>query len=573
VKTSLGLFCLLVLGLLSACAGDKKAAPETGQKPARPSPPGRPGVFTTPAADPATVRVQPDSDRTTWAVFSTDGGSLTATAADGTRLVLTIPRKALLGPEEIRLTPVTSLRGLPGGASTVAAAELGPDGLLLLQPATLEITPPNPVDQQSSFPLAWSASGEDLHLHPLIPRPGGIRFQVSHFSGFAIASGSDAAMDEILKKEPQDCGDRYFREIVEVLAANRRAALMGEEGGISQVIDRFVQLSQSYLADIIQPVAAQVSQDDAQLPCLKAELATFERTFRLLAGDSLAQTLLAKPLADAWDKAYQASGSAFEHAAQRCLRNESPAFQFQLMANLSSFLANAGRQDLLPEDSGASLVECSRKLEYQVDIESAIQNTYREQGRGNDFTSSMTTVRASGIRVVYNEQRSTQTGTPTFLSLEKARLDATVTAVPRQPCPDQVRVQPGSNVEVTLTPILNSRVGKLICRGGKAHCDASDLNPGVMVQLSPNVVEEMYVHTKTSSGCMNPGGWNEWMMFWEGSQSTGAFEPFQVRGDHVAVTIVRKGTGTRGYLQLPDLERSLSRTKASVKVVRGESAS
>jgi hypothetical protein len=565
LNTALAMSFLFGLGLLLGCSRDEKAAGETRPKASSVA---RAGIFTTAAANAASVRVQPDSERTAWAVLTTDGGTLAATAANGTRFTLTIPRKALLGPEEITLAPVVSLTGLPAGASPIAAAALGPDGLLLLQPATLEITPPSPVDPKSSFPVAWSAGGEDLHLHPLMPRSGGIRFQVSHFSGFAIASGSDAALNDILQKEPQECGDRYFREITQALEANRRAALMGEEGGISEVIERFIQLSQSYFAEVIQPIAAEVSKDDAILPCVKAELATFERTFRLLAGDSLAQSLFARPLEDAWREVYQATAVAFDRAAQRCRRNESPIFQLQLMASISGFLANAGQETLLPAGAGASLVECSRALEFEVDIETTIENTYREQGLGNDVSSSSTTVKASKIRVVYNAQRSGQAGPPTFMSLQKAPLDATVTAVPRKPCPDRVRVQPGSGIDVTLTPILNSRVGKLLCTGGKVRCEGADLNPGVMVQLAPNVVEEKYVHTSISSGCMDDASWSEAMMFFEGSQSTGAFEPFQVRGDQPAVTIVRRGTGKRGYVNLPAIERSLSRTRVSAKVVR-----
>jgi hypothetical protein len=319
---------------------------------------------------------------------------------------------------------------------------------------------------------------------------------------------------------------------------------------------------------VIEPITAQVMQDDALLPCVMAELSTFERTFRLLAGDNLAESLFAQQLEKAWMQVYQASAVAFERAAERCSRNESPIFQFHLMARLSSFLASIGQESLLPDDAAARLMECGRTLEFHVDIDARIENTYREQGRGNDFSSSITTAKASGVQAVFDDQRSTQGRIPTFTTPQKAPLDATVTAVPRRSCPDRVRVKPGSNVGVTLTPILNSRVGKLICSGGRVRCESSDLNPGMMVQLAPLVVEEMYVHTKTASQCMDPGGWNEWMMFWEGSESTGAFEPFQVRGDQPAVTVVRRGTRTRGYLDLPTIERSLSRTSASVKVVR-----
>jgi hypothetical protein len=556
---------LFVLGFLVACGKDEQPATAAGQAS---SPVGRPGTFTTPAANPGKVGIQPDSERTAWAVLSGDGGTITATAADGTRFVLTLPKGALLGPEDIRLTPVASLSGLPASASSVAAAQLEPDGLLLLKPATLEIRPSKPLDRATAFPVAWSASGDDLHLHPLMPHAGGIRFQVMHFSGFAIANGSDAAMNEILQREPQQCGERYFREIAEALKEARRAALMGEEGGISKVIEQFVQISKGYLADVLQPIIAQLSKDETILPCVRSELGSFERTFRLMAGDSLAQALFAKPLEDGWMEVYKASAAAFVRASDRCKRKESPIFQFQLMTSASRFLSNASLEEILPADWAARVEDCGKSLEYRVGIESTIENTYRGEGRANYFSSSKTTAKVSGIRVVYNPERSTSAGTPTFMSLKKAPLDVTVTAVPRYPCPDKVRVQPGSYMEVTITTISNPRVGRLICGGGKVRCESSDLNPGVMVQLGPQVVEEMYVHTKTSAGCMPPEGWNEYMMFFQGSQSTGAFEEFQVRGNQSADTTVRRGTRKRGYVDVPDIERSISRTRTSLEVVR-----
>jgi hypothetical protein len=167
------------------------------------------------------------------------------------------------------------------------------------------------LDRKTAFPVAWNGgggdggAGEDLYLYPLNPlagepgsqrrQPGGsrrIRFEVLHFSGFAIASGSDAAMNELIGKEPERCGERYFPEIDEALKGARRAALMGDEGRLNKVmVEQVVQISKRYLADVLHPLIRELSKDDGMLPCVRAELLSFDRTFRLMVGDSLAQVL------------------------------------------------------------------------------------------------------------------------------------------------------------------------------------------------------------------------------------------------------------------------------------------
>jgi len=119
---------------------------------------------------------------------------------------------------------------------------------------------------------------------------------------------------------------------------------------------------------------------------------------------------------------------------------------------------------------------------------------------------------------------------------------ATVSAVWRNRCPNQVRVQPGSTVAAVVTPILNPRVGRLLCQGGKPKCEPTNLDPGAMVELAPYVVESTYLHTETGSGCEPAHYWNEFMMFSMGSESVGSDAPFQVSGSR---TIVRRGTSVR----------------------------
>lgn len=521
-----------------------------------------PGLFTTPVADPGAVQLQLDSTRAAWAIISEGGGNVTATGADGTQFTLTIPEKALVSDEQITITPVTGLAGLPGGATVIAGVQLEPDGLLLLEPATLEIKSPSPSPSEA-FPIAWDAAGKDLHLHPIMPRFAGTAFQVNHFSGFAIARGSDAAMSAIDAKVPEACANRVFRELNKAFAARRRAALMGDESGIADLVQRLIELARGYLNDILKPIIAELEKDDALLPCVMSEVVALERTVQLMTGESGLPPDLAASLENAWMTLYKALGNAFNRTYERCMRNESPVFQLQKMTSAARMLVMLSLPELLPADHVAKIQQCGRQIEYRVSVESRIDNVYAEQGRGSYFTSSATEFKTGMLKAVWDEKQS-QPNSPKFTT-DKVALDANVSAVSRGSCRNQARVQPGSTMGATVTPILNPRIGKLICGGGKARCEKTDVNPGVMVTLAPHVIEEILVSTGTE--CTPATEWNEFMMMWEGSQSTGAFDPFQVRGTGRG-RVVRTGGRTRGYLTLPAIQSARSTVTATVEAVR-----
>src|SRR5207302_3054663 len=67
------------------------------------------------------------------------GGTVSATARDGTKYTLSVPAHALLADTTVSLTPVVSLRGLARGAKLRGAVQLAPEGLGLVRPATLTI--------------------------------------------------------------------------------------------------------------------------------------------------------------------------------------------------------------------------------------------------------------------------------------------------------------------------------------------------------------------------------------------------------------------------------------------------
>jgi acyl-coenzyme A thioesterase PaaI-like protein len=86
-------------------------------------------------------RVRPtlERGRTVSRSIGVEGGTVTAASAAGTTFALAIPPGAVAGPTTISLTPVKRIKGFPLRGPRFAV-QLSPDGLALLEPATLTIT-------------------------------------------------------------------------------------------------------------------------------------------------------------------------------------------------------------------------------------------------------------------------------------------------------------------------------------------------------------------------------------------------------------------------------------------------
>ena len=135
-----------------------------------PDPPVDPPVPVFPMEpDPLTVgeaHLQTDHAVTVTA-YSHEESVITTTADDGTTYTLTVPAEALIGPEPITMTPVSSVAGLPLSGGLVAGVQLEPHGLMLLKPAELVIESPDagPLPAQTAF--LFHEDGADFHLYPM----------------------------------------------------------------------------------------------------------------------------------------------------------------------------------------------------------------------------------------------------------------------------------------------------------------------------------------------------------------------------------------------------------------------
>lgn len=156
----------------------------------------------TPRPQPLTVTAVPDEARASSAEISRGGGSLTATAADGTRFTLSVPEGALLSPEVITMTPLASIAGFPLSGGLAGGVQLAPEGLRLLRPATLRIEPSAPVGDDERTAFAYRGSGEEFHLHPSKSDGGAVALDLIHFSGYGVGSSTPAERAALAQSNP-----------------------------------------------------------------------------------------------------------------------------------------------------------------------------------------------------------------------------------------------------------------------------------------------------------------------------------------------------------------------------------
>ncbi|MGI9430764.1 MAG: hypothetical protein ACR2PQ_01030, partial [Myxococcota bacterium] len=143
-------------------------------------------------------------------VIGPGGGDATTWGADGTVYRLRVPAGALAEPTGITLTPVVALEGMPLEGGHVAALDLQPAGLVFATPATLTITPPAPLPEETLTGFGWTGSENRFGIAAGWVSPDGASFhvQVPHFSGYGMGiagpSQLDALAAELLAQQTAD---------------------------------------------------------------------------------------------------------------------------------------------------------------------------------------------------------------------------------------------------------------------------------------------------------------------------------------------------------------------------------
>ena len=126
-----------------------------------------------------------EENATVTTIISPEGGSLTTTAADGTKYTLVVPEGALLYEEEISMTPIASAVGEVIGDSFLGGVKLEPEGLHFLELVSIEVVKPG--IKEGAFGFTGQSEVQDFHMIPSTSGDGSVTITTTHFTEFVIS--------------------------------------------------------------------------------------------------------------------------------------------------------------------------------------------------------------------------------------------------------------------------------------------------------------------------------------------------------------------------------------------------
>jgi hypothetical protein len=227
------------------------------------------------------VTVQLDKKQTASALVPRKGGSVSLTAADGSRFRLDVPADALDGDATITMTAVKSIAGAPLDNNTPAAVQLEPSGLFFKEMATLTIVPARDIPLKQQVIFSYEGDGKDYHLALVDPKSKEVKIKLMRFSGAGVGSAADSAWAANLMVQASDAQARIMQKIGELLQVERREQLLGGEGD-PELADKLKSALDQYEDQALQKemVAAELDCKHAA-PTLE-HLLSLERTRQLL---------------------------------------------------------------------------------------------------------------------------------------------------------------------------------------------------------------------------------------------------------------------------------------------------
>lgn len=151
------------------------------------------------------ITVSQDFSGTQRQVIDQTGGSVSVTLPNGVRATLTLPAGALRGPRAISLTPLGQVaQRFPFQAGIAAGVQAGPEGLVLLKPATLTFEYPEALWGTATVHFSHAEDGVDFHLYPATTdrTRHAVTFVLSHFSGYGSTAASGDETSRFERENP-----------------------------------------------------------------------------------------------------------------------------------------------------------------------------------------------------------------------------------------------------------------------------------------------------------------------------------------------------------------------------------
>ena len=179
------------------------------------------------------VKVQLDKKQTATGKVSQGGGSVSLTAADGSKFTLDVPANAVEADTTITMTAVKTLDGAPLANNTPTAVQLEPSGLFFKEMATLTIVPAKEIPTKSQIIFAYEGDGQDYHLAVIDPTSKEIKIKLMHFSGAGVGSGSDSDWAATLQLQADSANARIAQELGELVQPERLKIILAGEDSLN----------------------------------------------------------------------------------------------------------------------------------------------------------------------------------------------------------------------------------------------------------------------------------------------------------------------------------------------------
>ena len=147
------------------------------------------------------AKISPDAARAGSVYFAADGNpvSLSVTNQSGQVWTLSVPADALLMPVTITMTPSAGVDASQSLFPILASVQLDPDGTQFVDPPTLTVTAPGPLNTHATL-LMGGHDGRDLCLVPTTNQAGVFSMPVWHFSSTSVGNPSDSQWQNLVNQ-------------------------------------------------------------------------------------------------------------------------------------------------------------------------------------------------------------------------------------------------------------------------------------------------------------------------------------------------------------------------------------
>jgi hypothetical protein len=189
-----------------------------------------------------------------------DGGTVRATAADGTTFTLEVPPRSVVEDTVIQMTPLAHVQGVGDGPAH--AVRLQPEGLSFYEPARLTITPSTPIPIEDQVMFQATTTGDEVNAALVDVESEPIVLLLQHFS--TAGAGLAAGEAEWIGARALNRLARISHEVGKVLQAERERQQRGEPEDPS-VWDEVERLMKDAERDVLRPLL-----DASKLSCKEA---------------------------------------------------------------------------------------------------------------------------------------------------------------------------------------------------------------------------------------------------------------------------------------------------------------